>query len=167
MHAVKPNNKKTIILTLKSNATNVVTSSDKTTYNNFPQRIKFALNAQNEAILLNRVAQEVLVIWVTVKMKKNKMKPNQRVKEPNSTQSRLLILRVFALRVFTNPVRQINSGTMQLQFNRWQRYRNLPNPNLILRPRGYAGHFSKGHRSPTYKLLKHLRIFRQHIDCDQ
>ena len=40
MHAVKPNNKKTIILTLKSNATNVVTSSDKTTYNKFPAKDK-------------------------------------------------------------------------------------------------------------------------------
>ena len=41
-----------------------------------------------------------------------------------------------ALHVLTNPVRQINSGTMQLQFNRWQRYMNLPIPNGILRPHG-------------------------------
>ena len=56
---------------------------------------------------------------------------------------------------------------MQLQFNRWQRHRNLPIPNLILRTRGYAGHNSKGHRSHTYKLLKHLLIFRRHIGCDR
>ena len=35
------NNKGTDILTLKSNATNVVTCLDKTIYNHVPQRIKF------------------------------------------------------------------------------------------------------------------------------
>ena len=51
-HEVSPNNKETNILLLKSNAINVVTNSDKTTYNHVPQRLKFVLNAQNEAILL-------------------------------------------------------------------------------------------------------------------
>ena len=93
MHEVSPNSKETNILTLKSNSTNVVTNSDKTTQNHVPRRMKFVLNSPNGPILPKCVAQELLTIWETVTTKRNKMKPNQRVKEPNSTQSRLLILR--------------------------------------------------------------------------
>ena len=55
----------------------------------------------------------------------------------------------FAYRVFTNPVGQTNSGTMQFQFDWWQCYRNLPISNGILRPHGYASWVSKDHQSHT------------------
>ena len=57
MQEVSLNNNETNTPTLKSNAINVVTKSDETTFNHVPQRIKFVLNVPNGAILPKCVAQ--------------------------------------------------------------------------------------------------------------
>ena len=57
----------------------------------------------------------------------------------NQTTNANPILNIrFEIRVLTNPARQTNSGTMQLQSNWWQCHRNLPISNRILPPHGYA-----------------------------
>ena len=81
MQEVSLNNKETNAPTLKSNAINVVTNSDKTTYNHVPQRIKCVLKAPNVAILPKCVTQKMLTIWDTATTKENKTKPHQRVKK--------------------------------------------------------------------------------------
>ena len=58
-----------------------------------PAKDKTCSKSSKRGHLPKCVAQEMLTIWRTVTTKTDKKKPNQRVKEQNSIQSSLLILR--------------------------------------------------------------------------